>query len=158
MTFAPREEAFSQRSINLAPMIDFLFLMLMFFASLAVTRIATRDTDIDLVEVRPEPTKEAAVGDADAHTIHLSVTAAGDYKWVTSVKDYRLSTSDEIQKELVQQYEKGLLPPDKSKTRVLMRIDREAHWEPILKAIFAVREAGFDVHPVYEPSNEPTSN
>ncbi|MDP1834457.1 MAG: biopolymer transporter ExbD [Chlamydiales bacterium] len=151
MSFAPRDEILGQRSVNLAPMIDFLFLMLMFFASLAVTRITTRDTDIDLVELRAEQAQGA--GNADTHTIHLSVTSDGNYKWVTEIRDYQMTNPEEIRDELSQQYTKGLLPTDKSKTRVLMKIDREAQWDPILRAIFAVREAGFEVHPVYQPDS-----
>ncbi len=150
MSFAPREEVMGQRSINLAPMIDFLFLMLMFFACLAVTRITTRDTEIDLVEAKSNES-DAATGDNQFHVIHLSITSDGQYKWVTEIRDHPMATPDEIFAELSQQYERGLLPTDKSKTQVLMKIDKEAQWDPILKAIFAVRQAGFEVHPVYQP-------
>ncbi len=151
MSFAPQEEIHGQRSINLAPMIDFLFLMLMFFACLAVTRITTRDTDIDLVEASGDKADASATGDSQFHVIHLSIMADGQYKWITEIRDYAMATPEEIFQELSQQYEKGLLPPDKSKTQVLVKIDKDAHWDPILKAIFAVRQAGFEVHPVYQP-------
>jgi hypothetical protein len=56
-----------------------------------------------------------------------------------------------IRQELIHQYETGALPEDKSRTEVLMHIDKQAPWESIASAIFAVREAGFSAHPVYEP-------
>ena len=151
MSFVPEDEVRNRGSINLAPMIDFLFLMLMFFASLAITRITTKDTDIQLVEIKPETTSTLAQADLDYKVIHLNINGNGEYKWVTEVRDYVMNTPEDITKELTFQYEKGLLPEDKMKTQVLLKIDKHAQWEPILKAIFAVRDAGFEVRPVYEP-------
>ncbi len=132
-------------------MLDFLFLMLMFFATLAVTRVTTKDTDIDLVAIQPESRSAAASGTTDLKIVHLSITCDGEYRWVTELRDHQLSSADEIQSELRRQHQKGLLPEDKSRTQVLLKIDREAHWEPILQALFAIREAGFEARPVYEP-------
>lgn len=151
MSFAPEEEILAQKGINLAPMIDFLFLMLMFFACLAVTRITTRDTDLDLVEIQADRLASSAAGEDDTKTIHLTITAAGEYKWVTEIRDHKLNSPEEIYQELVQQYEQRQLPTDKKRTQVLLKIDRMAQWDPILRAIFAVRQAGFEVRPVYEP-------
>ncbi len=151
MSFVPEEDVLGQSTINLAPMIDFLFLMLMFFACLAVTRITTRDTDIDLVELRPDTSASVVSGDNDTKIINISVTSEGSYKWVTEIRDHAMTSPEEIYEELAKQYERGVLPQDKQKTQVLMKIDREAQWDPILKAIFAIRHAGFEVRPVYEP-------
>ena len=54
MGFIPDDEIKGKGTINLAPMIDFLFLMLVFFASLAISRVTTKDTEIDLVKLKPE--------------------------------------------------------------------------------------------------------
>ena len=151
MSFAPDEEILGQQGINLAPMIDFLFLMLMFFACLAVSRITTRDTDLDLVEIEPERVVQASGGDSETKVVHLTITAEGSYKWVTEIRDHYLETPDEIYSELTQQYDSGQLPSNKEHTQVLLKIDRSAQWDPILRAIFAVRRAGFEVRPVYEP-------
>ena len=62
MSFLSEEELKGKEGINLAPMIDFLFLMLVFFASLAISRVTTRDTDIDLVEI-----DEAAAAGSTLH-------------------------------------------------------------------------------------------
>ena len=48
----------------------------------------------------------------------------------------------------------NLLPEDKSRTKVLLHIDRNAKWEPIAQMIFAIREIGYHIHPVYEPMDE----
>lgn len=140
--------------MNMAPMIDFLFLMLMFFACLAVSRVTTKDTEIDLVEVKPETKAALAATDSDLKIINISINAKGEYKWVTEIRDYLMNTPEDITKELNQEYVKGLLPEDKQKTQVLLKIDKNATWEPILKAIFAIRDAGFEVHPVYEPETQ----
>lgn len=139
--------------MNMAPMIDFLFLMLMFFASLAITRVTTKDTDIQLVEIKPETQTVIADANSDTKAIHITINAAGDYKWAMEMRDYDMPAAEDITHELNLEYEKGLLPEDKAQTVVFLKIDKEAKWEPILKAIFAVREAGFEVRPIYEPES-----
>lgn len=153
MSFLPEEEVKGQTGLNMAPMIDFLFLMLMFFACLSITRMATRDTNIDLVDVKPEQSSNVARGDEELKLVNISILTDGQYRWVTDVHDYPLATADEIRDELQQQYRKGLLPKSKQQTQVLLKIDRAAQWEPILEAIFAIREAGFEAYPVYEPKD-----
>lgn len=156
MSFVPEEALRGKEGINLAPMIDFLFLMLMFFACLAVSRATSKDTDIELVEVAPETNVSQANADTDTKIINISIDAEGKYKWVTEVRDYLMQTPEEIAQELLQQHKKGLLPQDKSKTQILLKIDKNAVWDPILKAIFAIRDAGFEVRPVYEPIEMPS--
>jgi biopolymer transport protein ExbD len=151
MSFIPEEELQNKGSgFHMAPMIDFLFLMLMFFASLAVSRVTTKDTEIALVKVKPETISSPTGEDNDYKIIHISINAKGEYKWVTEIRDYAMETAQDIAKELEQQYHKGLLPEDKLKTQVMLKIDKHATWDPILKAIFAIRDAGFEVRPVYE--------
>lgn len=152
MSFISQEELKEKGGLNMAPMIDFLFLMIMFFACLSVTRMAARDTDIDLVELKPEVNATAvAEGDDELKIVNISILADGSYKWVTDVRDYPISEPSGLQEELSKQYGKGLLPKNKDQTQILLKIDKTAQWEPILKAIFAIREAGFQVYPVYEP-------
>lgn len=154
MSYIPDDEVKGRLSLNLAPMIDFLFLLLMFFATLAVTRITTKDTEIELVEAKPETQAVTTGSDSDYKIINLNINSDGKYKWVTEIRDYAMNSPDEIKQELERQYEKGLLPEDKLQTQVLLKIDKQAPWEPILKAILAIREAGFEVRPVYEPESD----
>lgn len=153
MSYIPVEELKERNGLTLAPMIDFLFLMLAVFASLAVSRIVMRDTEIDLVQSRsevPSPTSNAR----DYKIINISVNEQGTYKWVTEVRDHIMYAPNEITEELLRQYHKGLLPEDKLKTQVLLKIDKQARWEPILQVLLAIREAGFEVRPVYEPEGQ----
>jgi biopolymer transport protein ExbD len=150
MTYIPEEEFKGHGGVSLAPMIDFLFLMLAVFASLAVSRIVMRDTDIELVKSNSAPASSAS--HHDHKLVHISIAADGSYKWVTEIRDYAMETPEKIAFELTRQYDQGLLPKDKFKTQVLIKIDKEARWEPILNVILAIKEAGFEVRPVYEPS------
>ncbi len=154
MNFISDSEIKGNNGINLAPMIDFLFLMLMFFACLAVSRIATKDTDIDLVEGKHSSDPSLTAMDNEK-IINISINEDGEYKWITEIRDYVMASSEAIAQELSLQYEKGILPEDRLKTKVLLKIDKNAKWEPILKAIFAIRDAGFTVHPVYVPEELP---
>jgi biopolymer transport protein ExbD len=130
-------------------MIDFLFLMLALFATLAVSRAALYDAEIDLVQLKPE--KGASnLRTKEVHQVNLTITAAGGFKWLTEFQEYPMETVQAIQEELARQYQMGALPQDKAKTEVLLHIDRKAPWGAIANAIFAIREVGFSARPVYE--------
>lgn len=150
MSFIPEDELKTHTGLTLAPMIDFLFLMLAVFASLAVTRIMTRDLDVDLVKSKTEAPSPLC-NHRDFKLVHITITEEGHYKWVTEIRDYPLQTPQDIAEELLKQHQKGLLPEDKLKTQVMLKIDKSARWEPILQAMLAIREAGFEVRPIYEP-------
>ncbi len=153
MSFLPEEELGQKATLNLAPMIDFLFLLLMFFATLAVTRITTKETEIELAEVKPETHSSATPSNLDFKTIHISLEANGKLKWITEFQDYPIDSPELIANELKRQYEDGFLPEDKQKTQIFLKIDKNAKWDPILKTLFAIREQGFEVRPVYEPGS-----
>jgi biopolymer transport protein ExbD len=150
MSFVPEEEIKSKGIQSLAPMIDFLFIMLMFFASLAISRITIRDTEVDLVKI---PSAEAHISSSDfaeVKIINISINDKGEYKWVTEVHDYPMESPEAIRLELAQQYDKGLLPEDKSKIHVLLRIDKATQWQSIFRLIFALKDEGFETRPVYQ--------
>lgn len=152
MDLIPHEELKPSNTFNFAPMIDFLFLMLALFATLAISRSALFDSEIHLVELKPEPSSKGAIrAKKEIQQINLSITADGSFKWLTEFQEYPMKTVQEIQEELARQYQIGALAQDKTKTEVLLHIDRSAPWEPIAKTIFAIRELGFATHPVYEP-------
>lgn len=144
------DDAFKGREgIFFAPMIDFLFLMLMFFACLAISRNTTKATDLELVKINE--VEQVGYEEMDQTLINIHINAEGLYSWVTEIKDYPLESTDAIFQELTSQYEKGILPQEKEKTHVLLKIDKDTKWEPILNAVFAIRKAGFNVFPIYEP-------
>lgn len=150
MSIIPEEELKSYGSLNLAPMVDFLFLVVAVFATLAVTRAALFDNDIQLVKVQPANEQSSSLGHNDSYIVNLSVDEKGQYKWITEFNEYLIENVAGIQKELHKQQELGLLPKESHKTKVLLHIDKSAQWEPIVQAIFAVRQSGFEIHPVYE--------
>jgi len=152
-TMIPDDELKVQRSINLAPMVDFLFLILAVFAVLAVTRTALYDSEVSLVKMdskTPPPTMADA---KPGHTVLLSINNVGQYKWVTEFNEFLLEGPEAIKQELLKQQEAGLLPEEKSKTKVLLHIDKSANWESIATVIFAVKEMGYQISPVYTPES-----
>lgn len=130
-------------------MIDFLFLMLALFATLAVSRAALYDAEVELVELKPEK-GAAPLRAKEIQQVNISVTETGSFKWLTEFQEYPMNTVQAIQEELARQYQMGALPEDKTKTEVLLHIDRKAPWEPIAKVIFGIREVGFNARPVYD--------
>lgn len=147
MNLIPEEELKRYNHLNLAPMIDFLFLIVAVFAVIAVTRASLFDREINLVKVQTKPDVTIP---QDRYIVHLSINNKGEYKWITEFNEYLIPCPLDVQLELKKQQELGLLPKDTLKTQVLLHIDKQAMWEPIVKLIFAVKQAGFQIHPVYE--------
>ena len=158
MSIIPEEEIKSFGSMNLAPMVDFLFLIVAVFATLAVTKAALYDNEIKLVKVQPASESSPFIGQNDYYIVNLSVNEAGQYKWITEFNEYLIDGVKGIQSELKKQLDLGLLPKEKEKTKVLLHIDRDAKWEPIAQVIFSVRQSGFEIHPVYDYDDELSSS
>lgn len=154
MSIIPEEEVKKFGSLNLAPMVDFLFLIVAVFATLAITKAALYDSEIQLVKVQPASEHSTLIGQNDYYVINLSVDADGKYKWITEFNEYWIESVKGIQTEIKKQQELGLLPKEKEKIKVLLHIDREAKWEPISQIIFAVRQVGVEIHPVYDYDEE----
>jgi biopolymer transport protein ExbD len=156
MSIIPEEELKGFGGLNLAPMVDFLFLVVAVFATLAVTKAALYDSEVKLVKVQPASDHSPFIGQNDYYIINLSVNEKGEYKWITEFNEYLIEGVKGIQNELKKQQNLGLLPKDKEKTKVLLHIDKSAKWEPISQLIFGVRQSGFEIHPVYDFDEEST--
>jgi len=158
VSLIPEENLKSKSNFNFAPMIDFLFLMLAFFATLAVSRASLYDTKLNLVQLQTEKGAEPLKQSDESHQINISITDTGAYQWMTEIQAYPMEDLQRIQKELNYQHQIGLLPKDKHQTQILLHIDRNASWDPVAKLIFAIREAGFEAFPVYEPEEIVTTD
>jgi biopolymer transport protein ExbD len=155
MSLVPEEKLKPTSTINLAPMIDFLFLMLAFFATLAVTRATLFDTQLDLVKLQKDVDAKMISSKNEITQINLSVSKDGSYKWMTEIQDYPMENIGKIQNELFHHYNIGLLPKDKNQTQILLHIDKNASWEPIAQLIFAIKETGFNALPIYKQIEQP---
>lgn len=154
MSLIPDEHIRPVSGFNFAPMIDFLFLMLALFATLAVSRATLFDTKIDLAKLEKEQGKSPIYAQTELHHINLAISSAGTYEWITEVNTHPIENIESIKNELYRQYALGILPKDKAKTKVLLHIDKKAPWENIVNLIFAVKQTGFEVKPIYEPISE----
>lgn len=156
MSLVPEEELKRQGSFNLAPMVDFLFLVVAIFAVLAVTRTVLYDSELELVRTEQPLDKEKTALSKDCYYVDLGVTRDGKYKWLTESQDYLIADPALIKSELRKQQMNGLLPRDNEQTKVLLHIDKGAEWGAVASLILAVREAGFTIHPLYEQENAET--
>lgn len=152
MELIPHDEIRPAQNFNFAPMIDFLFLMLSLFATLAIAGASLFDSEVTLAELKPEKGKTPIRTGRDIQQLHISITNDGTYKWLTEFQQYPMENVQAVQEELSRQYQIGALPKDKMKTEVLLHIDRRASWQTVAQLIFGVRELGFSAHPVYEPT------
>ena len=149
MNLIPDEELKRNGSVNLAPMVDFLFLVLAVFATLAITRAALFDTDISLVKLTPE-SAPSSIKPQENYFINLSIDEQGHYKLISEGAEYLMPSIDAIRAEIIHQQEVGLLPKEKQSIKVLLHIDKKAQWDAIIPIIFGMKESGFTIHPVYE--------
>ncbi len=90
MSIIPEEEIQKSGSLNLAPMVDFLFLVVAVFATLAVTRSALFDNDIQLVKIRAQEKTSSPTESKEQYIVHLSIDEQGRYKWITEFNEYWL--------------------------------------------------------------------
>ena len=151
MDLIPHDDLKPANGFNFAPMIDFLFLMMSLFATLAISRTALYDSDIHLAELKPSLKDTPVKTSQEIQQVNLTISAQGTYKWITEFQEHPMESVQEIQKELSRQYQMGALSRDKGKTEILLHIDQSAPWKRVADLIFAVRELGFSAHPVYEP-------
>jgi biopolymer transport protein ExbD len=148
MSLIPEEELKKQNSVSLAAMVDFLFVVVAVFATMAITRAALFDRDIELVQTQDHSTPSLA--SQPTHVVNISITEEGAYKWVTEMSEFVLEGAIGIKKEFYRQQQIGLIPQQHDAVQVLLHIDKNARWEAIAQAIFSIQEAGFSTHPVYE--------
>jgi biopolymer transport protein ExbD len=151
MDLIPHDDLKPANGFNFAPMIDFLFLMLSLFATLALSRTALYDSEISLAELKPTPTDKNVAVSQQIQQINLTIDNSGAYQWITEFQQHPMNSVQDIQNEISRQYLLGALSKDKTKTEILLHIDQNAPWMAIANLIFAVKELGFSVHPVYEP-------
>jgi len=150
MSIIPDDKVQANGQLNLAPMVDFLFLVVAVFATLAVTRAVLYDSEVELVKVQPATESSPSTTQHEHYIVNLSVNDKGQYKWITEFNEYLIQDVLTIQQELHKQQTLGLIPKDNAQTKVLLHIDKSAQWEPIAQVIFAVRQAGFEIRPVYD--------
>ena len=63
-----------------------------------------------------------------------------------------MNDKEKIKDEIYRQYAMGLIPKDKTKTKILLHIDKHAPWEKIAKLLLTVKKTEFEVCPIYEQS------
>jgi biopolymer transport protein ExbD len=83
----PDDKLKASPAISPAPMLDFFFLMLAFFAILAVTRITLFDTQLDLVQLSKEPNASQVYPKTENIHVNISISEGGDYRWITDIHD-----------------------------------------------------------------------
>ena len=152
MDLIPDEELRTKGFFNLTPMVDFLFLVIALFATLAFTRTALFDAELDLAKIKDSAVSPSS-RDQDVHIINLCVGKTGEYKWITEFNEYSMDGVPAILQELSKQQDLGMLPSDKAKTKILLHIDKQTEWDPVAQLVYSLKKTGYLAHPVYELAN-----
>ena len=154
MSLIPEEELNKGSNFPFAPMVDFLFLMLALFATLALSRASLFDTSLNLAKLKPDKKRPFQSSSSQMHQLHLGVDQKGGYRWITEFQSHPMQNITSVQEEMKRQYSLGLLPQNKESLEVFIHIDRLAPWENIAQLIFGVKELGFQAYPLYAPLDE----
>lgn len=149
MSLIPDDIFKKETSINLAPMVDFLFLIGAIFAVLAMSRTALVKSDLNLVQLRsPLPEfHHLSHQEANTETVHVNITKEGQYQWVNNTQEIILTNLMTLKQELLRSRMENF---SEKPLKILLHIDQEAQWEPITQAIFTLKELGFPIYPVYK--------
>ncbi len=152
MDLIPDEELKTKGFFNLTPMVDFLFLVIALFATLAFTRTALFDSELSLAKIQ-ESSAPAPSRQDDVHVVNLCIGKSGQYKWITEFNEYSMEGIPSILQELSKQQDLGILPSDKTKTKILLHIDKQTEWDPVAQLVYSLKKTGYVAHPVYELAN-----
>lgn len=137
MTLPP---SLKEPRLNLAPLIDVLFILLVLFATAAISREVAHSQQIELAKVDPTSSEEKSL-QAHALTSMISIDAQGDYFWNAQLRDYPLKNIAQVRAELLQRKKSRFFA--EKVTPVYLRIDAKAPWEPIAQLIEEIEEQGF---------------
>jgi biopolymer transport protein ExbD len=151
MDLIPDNELKVKSGLNLAPMVDFLFLVMAVFATIAITKSSILDSEIQVARLGKQ---DPSTLKTYSHVIHLGVTAIGEYKWITEFNEFAIDSIAAVEAELDKQQDLGVVDAKPEKTTILLHIDKKAEWEPVISLLLSLKREGYSVHPVYQ-ENEP---
>lgn len=148
----PDEQLKQFEKVQWAPMVDFLFIVIIVFATIAITRNVVHDRELRLAKALGKKESALSIEKPSSHVVNLSINHLGKYKWLTESNEICLESAKQLGERLILLRNQKQLPSQARRVKILLHIDKTAPWQPIADAIFAVREAGYDVHPVYQSS------
>ena len=148
MNLMPEEDLTQRASVNLAPMVDFLFLILAVFAVLSITTSKVFMEEIDLAQ--SEDVDESSLASFEMEPLHLFVNKEGEYLLQQEDALLKFHKCQHLAHELHEQQASGQLPEDTSKVNILLHIDRQAEWEFVMQLLLGLQNAGFNVQTVYQ--------
>ena len=150
----PDDQLKQFEKVQWAPMVDFLFIVVIVFATIAITRNVVQDSALQLVRALPEKESTTAPHHKSSHLVNLSINHLGKYKWLSENGEIFLDNAKAVGTTIASLKKQGVLPAQPHQVKILLHIDKSAPWQPIADVIFAVCEAGYDIHPVYQSSNK----
>ncbi|MCK4934244.1 MAG: biopolymer transporter ExbD [Simkaniaceae bacterium] len=145
MSIIPEDKLNAKAVINFAPLVDFLFIVIVVFATLAITKNASHDQTINLLTRKESTSKTQLVESKETKAITLSMTLDGRCTWQDGKGGNILFSPKDFPK---------LFSKESNIEKVLLHIDKNATWESIANLIFTIRETGLEVYPVYQTENK----
>lgn len=152
MKMIPDEELKTFEKVQWAPMVDFLFIVIIVFATIAITRNVVTDRELRLASALKKDQHAEKMPSNTSQIVNLSINHKGEYKWLSESKEIYFESAKQVGERLLALKNQHELPAQAKQVKILLHIDKTAPWQPIADVIFAVRESGYDVHPVYQSS------
>ena len=129
---ATRNPVEEDPEFQIAPMIDILLVLLVFFMSISSTEVLQSNKDIALAVAKEAKQPKKAAGQVIVNVSWLTINNAGSIE----VDSQRYNAANELIPRLQQELEKNPM------TRVLVRVDRSARWSFEREVLKAVGDAG----------------
>ena len=148
----PDDELKQFEKVQWAPMVDFLFIVIIVFATIAITRNVVHDRELRLAKALGKKESTLTMERQTSHIVNLSINHLGKYKWLSESNELFFENAKQLSERLILLKNQKKLPTQANRVKILLHIDKTAPWQPIADVIFAVRDAGYDVHPVYQSS------
>ncbi len=147
MSLIPDEELNCQRGMNLAPMVDFLFLIIAILSTMVLTKAFLFDSNLEMAKV--QTSQELAQNTDPRGLLHLALDPSGNCRWLLENAAPKATELTHLSED-VQAFQKLGLFPSSDNVKIFLHIDSHTEWGTAINAILAARETGYSVHPVFE--------
>lgn len=147
MSLIPEEELKKQQGLNLAPMVDFLFLIIAVLACMALTHAFLFDSDLKLAQINESAAHNSPTDPKGI--LHLSLDSQGSCRWLLESALPQPTELSRLSEDVMTFRTLGLFPSS-GEVKIFLHIDQHVEWGQAVNAILTARQTGLAVHPVFE--------
>lgn len=147
MSLIPDSELSQSKGLNMAPMVDLLFILLAVIIVAFITRAAIFDTEFKLVKAKTEE-KIPIDTSAALKGLMVKVFEKGLYTLTFEGTETSYENVEELSSAISKLVNEHKIT--KSEHPVLLKIEKDSKWESVAEVILKTKQIGLEVRPLYE--------